>query len=67
MIKEYQIDMHLRRNGSKGVAINKMPIKRASELFGILNIVFSPEDLNIIKNGPAGKTKIYRFGIMPAG
>ena len=56
--KEYQIDMHLRRNGSKGVAINKMPIKKASELFGILNIVFfSPEDLNIIKNGPAERRR----------
>ena len=52
--KEYQIDMHLRSRGSKGVAINKLPIRKASELFGILNIVFfSPEDLNIIKNGPA--------------
>lgn len=48
--KEYQIDMHLRKSGSKGVAVNKIPIKKASELFGILNIVFfSPEDLNIIK------------------
>ena len=45
--KEYQIDMHLRKNGAKGVAINKIPIKKASELFGILNIVFfSPEDLD---------------------
>ena len=52
--KEYQIDMHLRRSGSKGVAINRIPIKKAGELFGILNIVFfSPEDLNIIKEGPA--------------
>ena len=25
--KEYQIDMHLRTRGSKGVAINKIPIK----------------------------------------
>ena len=50
--KEYQIDMHLRKSGSKGVAVNKIPIKKASELFGILDIVFfSPEDLNIIKNG----------------
>lgn len=56
--KEYQIDMHLRKNGSKGVAINKIPIKKASELFGILNIVFfSPEDLNIIKNGPAERRR----------
>lgn len=56
--KEYQIDMHLRKNGAKGVAINKIPIKKASELFGILNIVFfSPEDLNIIKNGPAERRR----------
>ena len=32
--------------------------KKASELFGILNIVFfSPEDLNIIKNGPAERRR----------
>lgn len=56
--KEYQIDMHLRSRGSKGVAINKIPIKKASELFGILNIVFfSPEDLNIIKEGPAERRR----------
>lgn len=51
--KTYQIDLHLKKNKAKGIAINKIPIKKASELFGILNIVsFSPEDLNIIKNGP---------------
>ena len=56
--REYQIDMHLKKNRSKGIAINKMPIKKASELFGILNIVFfSPEDLNIIKNGPAERRR----------
>lgn len=50
----YTVDLHLKRNHAKGVAINKIPIKRASELFGILNIVFfSPEDLNIIKTGPS--------------
>ena len=33
-------------------------MKRASELFGILNVVFfSPEDLNVIKNGPAERRK----------
>ncbi|SDW55543.1 DNA replication and repair protein RecF [Lachnospiraceae bacterium KHCPX20] len=51
--REFQIDFHLKKNHSKGVAINRIPIKKASELFGILNIIFfSPEDLNIIKNGP---------------
>ena len=56
--KEYQIDMHLKNKRSKGIAINKVPIKKASELFGILNMVFfSPEDLNIIKNGPAERRR----------
>lgn len=56
--KEYQIDMHLKHNRSKGIAINKVPIKKAGELFGILNMVFfSPEDLNIIKNGPSERRR----------
>ncbi len=56
--KEYQIDMHLEHNRSKGIAINRVPIKKASELFGILNMVFfSPEDLNIIKNGPSERRR----------
>ena len=56
--KEYQLDIHLKKNRSKGIAINKVPIKMASELFGILNMVFfSPEDLNIIKNGPSERRR----------
>lgn len=54
----YQIDMHLKKNKPKGIAINRIPIKKASELFGILNVVFfSPEDLNIIKNGPSERRR----------
>lgn len=49
----YRIDMHLKQHKSKGIAINGIPIKKANELFGIVNIVFfSPEDLSIIKNSP---------------
>lgn len=54
----YRIDMHLKKNKAKGIAINHIPIKKASELFGILNVVFfSPEDLNIIKNGPSERRR----------
>lgn len=54
----YRIDMHLKKNKAKGVAINGLPIKKARELFGIVNMVFfSPEDLNIIKNGPAERRR----------
>ena len=54
----YRIDIHLKKNKPKGIAVNGIPIKRAVELFGILNIVFfSPEDLNIIKNGPSERRR----------
>ena len=54
----YRIDMHLKKNKTKGVAVNGIPIRRASELFGIVNVVFfSPEDLNLIKNGPADRRR----------
>ncbi|QFJ54189.1 DNA replication/repair protein RecF [Pseudobutyrivibrio xylanivorans] len=56
--RDYQIDIHLKKNKSKGIAINRVPIKKAAELFGLINIIFfSPEDLNIIKNGPAERRK----------
>ena len=51
---DYQVDMHLRSGAGKGIAINGQRIKRAAELIGLLHIVFfSPEDLTIVKNGPA--------------
>lgn len=54
----YKIDMHLRKNRAKGVAINGLPIKKARELLGVANLVFfSPEDLNIIKNGPGERRR----------
>lgn len=50
---ETRIDMHLRKNKSKGIAIDGQKIKKAAELIGLCNVVFfSPEDLGIIKNGP---------------
>ena len=56
--KQFQIDMHLKKHKSKGIAVNRIPIKKAGELFGILTLVFfSPEDLNIIKNGPSERRR----------
>ena len=55
---EYRVDMHLRKNKSKGIAIDGQKIKRASDLIGRLNVVFfSPEDLSIIKNGPSERRR----------
>ena len=54
----HQIDVHLRKNKNKGVAIDGIPIRRTTELFGLLNVIFfSPEDLTIIKNGPSERRR----------
>ncbi len=53
-----RVDMHLRKAGSKGIAIDGQKIKKAAELLGLCNVVFfSPEDLSIIKNGPAERRR----------
>lgn len=54
----YRIDMHLKKSRAKGIAVNGIPIRKVSELFGIVNIIFfSPEDLNLVKKGPAERRR----------
>ena len=54
----YRVDMHLKKSQTKGIAINGVPIRRSSELIGLLNVVFfSPEDLQVIKNGPGERRR----------
>lgn len=51
---ETRIDLHLRKNKSKVLAIDGQKAKKATDLIGLCNVVFfSPEDLGIIKNGPS--------------
>jgi DNA replication and repair protein RecF len=50
--------MHLKKNKTKGVAIDGIPIRKSTELFGLMNVVFfSPEDLSMIKNGPGERRR----------
>ena len=54
----HQIDMHLKKSRTKGAAIDRIPIKRSSDLLGFVPVIFfSPEDLSIIKNGPSERRK----------
>ena len=54
----HKIDFHLKKDKAKGVAIDGFPIKKASELFGFINVVFfAPEDLFIVKNGPSERRR----------
>lgn len=58
----HRIDIHLKKNKPKGVAIDGIPIRKSSELFGLINLVFfSPEDLSIIKNGPSDRRRFIDF------
>lgn len=53
-----RIDMHLRGGRSKGIAIDGVRLKRAAQLVGRLAVVaFTPEDLGIVKNGPAERRR----------
>lgn len=55
---ETRVDMHLRCSKSKGIAIDGQKIKKAADLMGLCSVVFfSPEDLGIIKNGPAERRR----------
>ena len=55
---ETRVDMHLRKHKSKGIAVDGQKLKKAADLLGLCNVVFfSPEDLCIIKNGPAERRR----------
>lgn len=55
---DYRIDIHLKKNKTKGIAVNGVSIRKAGDLFGIANFVFfSPEDLGIIKQGPGERRR----------
>ena len=50
-----RIDVHIFRDGKKkGIAVDHIPKKKLSQLFGLLLVViFTPEDLRMVKAGPA--------------
>lgn len=54
----YRIDLHIKKNRAKGIAVNGVALKKMSDLFGTANVVFfSPEDLSLIKDGPAERRR----------
>lgn len=54
----HKIDIHYRKNGKKGIAIDGIPIKKASEMFGYLNVImFAPDDLSVVKDGPSERRR----------
>jgi DNA replication and repair protein RecF len=47
------VEVTIQRTGRKGIRVNGVPLRRAGDLLGMLNcVIFSPEDLSIIKDEP---------------
>ncbi|MBQ6661113.1 MAG: DNA replication/repair protein RecF [Lachnospiraceae bacterium] len=54
----HRVDMHLRRNKPKGIAIDEIPIRRSAELLGLLHVIsFCPDDLAMMKSGPSERRR----------
>lgn len=50
----FKVDVNLKKAKVKQIAVNKMNLTKLNELIGKINvIVFSPEDLEIIKSSPS--------------
>lgn len=48
-----KVEAYLLDNGKRSIKINHMPVKKVSELMGVINsVVFAPEDLRTIKESP---------------
>ena len=62
--KQNTIDIHLKTNKNKGIAVNGKKINKISDFFGLINvIIFAPENLYIIKEGPFLRRKFLDYYI----
>lgn len=53
-----KIDINILKDGKKVIRVNSIKINKIGELFGTFNVVmFSPEDLKIIKDSPGVRRK----------
>ncbi|MDF2950379.1 MAG: recF, partial [Sedimentibacter sp.] len=53
-----KIELHLEKNKKKLVYINGVKLDKTSEMIGILNnVIFTPDDLKIIKGSPIERRK----------
>lgn len=51
--REFKIEYRIDKTAKKAIKINSLPIEKLTELLGIVNVViFSPEDLKLVKEGP---------------
>jgi DNA replication and repair protein RecF len=59
-----KIELHLEKNKKKLVYINGVKLDKTSEMIGILNnVIFTPDDLKIIKGSPIERRKFINIDI----
>ena len=64
---EMEIDIAIERGGGKAIMINGVPLRRMGELLGHLPaVIFSPEDLGVIKNEPQARRRFLDIFISQA-
>lgn len=62
--KDIIIDIQLNKESKKGIAVNGVKKEKVSDFLGLFNVImFAPEDLNIIKDGPNIRRKFLDFEI----
>ena len=56
--REVLVELELSRNGRNRVLVNRQKLGRARDLLGVMRVtVFSPDDLAVVKEGPAGRRR----------
>jgi DNA replication and repair protein RecF len=57
--REVTIDVVVSRHGRTRAQVNRQPLKRVRDLLGVMRVsVFSPDDLALIKDGPAARRRL---------
>jgi len=57
--RDLLIEAEINRNGRNRVLVNKQRLTRSRELLGVLRVsVFSPDDLALVKGGPAERRRL---------
>ena len=65
--RDYTAAMQLMKNGRKNIKINHVQITKLSKLMNYLNVVmFSPEDLELVKGSPSARRKFIDSSVRSA-
>lgn len=63
-VRENKIEIQIDKNEKKKIRLNEIPAKKVGELMGMLNaVIFCPEDLLLVKEGPSERRRFMDIGI----